>query len=425
MESMSTRVPASVVILAALSAPMALHCGGGASPEAGAGSGVEQSDAGVSSILSGAGASATPGASDAAIPSEAAILPGADGLLPPSAYDASSELVAPASDGDVPGAEAAGDDGGADAVWATWPMPNSPSSGLPHPQSYDTSVAGTALDRVTGLMWEREASVLVTADYASIGVLDQASAYCANLALAGFHDWRLPTRIELVSIVDFGADPAENSTVFTVTGAALLSSSQHPFAGATDVMVGVAWMGDGTTTTTGGSVDYYGESNGQLQAPEAVRCVRGQVTPSGPHYTIGGGTVHDNWTGLTWLQSPSGLLYPSDVGSYCSGQTQAGGGWRAPSPNELETLWGDFSNPDDPVDLDPVAFAATLQLQSASMGSSQLYVGPPGGSTTMQWVCVAGQAAIGERSDVYYVPPNIYNPTPSLSDYQVYAQCVR
>ena len=406
-------------IVATVFAPVAWQCDAGVHPAAGTDP-VGQSDAGAP--RSG-GASLSP--VDTVAPSDAAAASSADGMSSLSANDGSSDLVAQASEAGVSEGEVAGDDGGANAEWATWPMPNSPSSGLPHPQSYDTSVAGTALDRVTGLMWERDASVLVTADYATLDVLGQASAYCTNLDLAGFHDWRLPTRIELVSIVDFGADPAENTTAFTVTAAALLSSSQHSIGATVGGIVGTAWMGDGTSSTTGGSVDYYGVTNGMLQAPDAVRCVRGHGTASGPHYTIGSGTVHDNWTGLTWLQSPSGLLYPSDVGSYCTGLTQAGGGWRAPSPNELETLWGDLSNPDDPVDLDPVAFAATLALESASMGSSQLYVGPPGGSTPTEWVCVTSQAAVSQRSNVYYVPPSIYGPAPSLSDYQVYAQCVR
>ena len=51
-------------------------------------------------------------------------------------------------------------DAGVSPGWAMWPMPNPPTSGLPHPQSYDTSVPGTVLDRVTRLIWQREATVL-------------------------------------------------------------------------------------------------------------------------------------------------------------------------------------------------------------------------------------------------------------------------
>ncbi len=451
MEIKAARFPVGIVVLATVLAPASQQCDNEASPGAVADGGVGSADTATSASASHGGGVPDGTPVEAAAPAAASVpsssrdgsststaydasdaydASGAydtsDAYAASGAYDASSEPVAPSPDASASGTEEAGtDDGGPSAVWANWPMPNSPSSGLPNPQSYDTSVAGTALDRVTGLTWERDASVLATADYASAsGVLEQASAYCAGLDLAGFHDWRVPTRIELVSIMDFTLDPAENSTVFTVTAAALLSSSQHGIGSATGAIVGTAWMGDGTTSTTGGSVSYYGVSNGELQAPDAVRCVRGYVTASGAHYAIANGTVHDNWTGLTWLQSPSGLMFPSAVGSYCSGLTQAGGGWRAPSANELETLWGDFYDP-DAVDLDPDAFAATLELEQLRLSSSDVYVGPPGGSTATEWAYVTSQAAIGDQDDVFFILPTPYGPAPPITDDQVYAQCVR
>lgn len=81
-------------------------------------------------------------------------------------------------------------------TWALWPMPNPASSGLPHPASYDTSTAGVVTDRVTGLMWQAAVSP-TTYTWAD------AKAYCGALVLAGHSDWRLPSRIELVSLVDF------------------------------------------------------------------------------------------------------------------------------------------------------------------------------------------------------------------------------
>jgi hypothetical protein len=76
-------------------------------------------------------------------------------------------------------------------------MPNPASAGLPHPASYDTTTPGVVRDQVTGLIWQ--AAVSATAAYTWLG----AKNYCAKLVLAGFSDWRLPSRIELTSLVDF------------------------------------------------------------------------------------------------------------------------------------------------------------------------------------------------------------------------------
>jgi hypothetical protein len=55
----------------------------------------------------------------------------------------------------------------------------------------------------------------------------QAVAYCPTLNLAGHSDWRLPSRIELVSIVDFGVTSGAtiNATYFPSTPASWFWSS--------------------------------------------------------------------------------------------------------------------------------------------------------------------------------------------------------
>lgn len=82
-----------------------------------------------------------------------------------------------------------------DKEWALWPMPNPPGTGLPNTASYDTSVPGIVKDRVTGLEWQRvvDPNKYTWAD---------AKTYCATLVLKG-GCWRLPTYVELVSLVDF------------------------------------------------------------------------------------------------------------------------------------------------------------------------------------------------------------------------------
>src|SRR5262249_10292290 len=54
-------------------------------------------------------------------------------------------------------------------------------------------------DPITHLMWERTVT-------SSSPTLNWADAHfrCQQLALAGFEDWRLPSRIELISLDDLG-----------------------------------------------------------------------------------------------------------------------------------------------------------------------------------------------------------------------------
>ena len=90
-------------------------------------------------------------------------------------------------------------------------MPNPGTSGLPYPQAYDlTTTVGVVVDKVTNLKWQQ------TIDGAAFSWPD-ARAFCSGLTLAG-GGWRLPTRIELVSIVDFtSANPVIDLRAFPGT----------------------------------------------------------------------------------------------------------------------------------------------------------------------------------------------------------------
>jgi hypothetical protein len=108
-------------------------------------------------------------------------------------------------------------------------MPNGPvdvAAGAPNPQSYTSNGDGTVTDGVTGLMWQQSvpATLLSWSD---------AVASCQSLTLAGHADWRLPSLIELVSIVDPSIfSPSINAAAFPSTprDAAFWSSTSSPSA---------------------------------------------------------------------------------------------------------------------------------------------------------------------------------------------------
>jgi hypothetical protein len=102
----------------------------------------------------------------------------------------------------------------ANPAWALWPMPNCPADvalGAPNAASYVDNQNGTVTDSITGLMWQQTA-VSGTRDWAT------AVAFCPTLNLGGQTDWRLPSAIELASLLDLGrTPPLINPTSFPST----------------------------------------------------------------------------------------------------------------------------------------------------------------------------------------------------------------
>ena len=106
-------------------------------------------------------------------------------------------------------------------------MPNGLSDvgvGAPNSETYTDNGDGTVTDTVTGL-------ICLKAVAAGLFTQPQAVAFCPTLNLGTHNDWRLPTIIELVSIVDLGqANPSINGTAFPATPASAFWSSS-PLAG--------------------------------------------------------------------------------------------------------------------------------------------------------------------------------------------------
>jgi hypothetical protein len=97
-------------------------------------------------------------------------------------------------------------DAGQVAYWADWPIPNPTLTELPHPQVYTTTTQGIAQDAVTGLQWQANVD-------GTLYTWNDAVIHCASLPDFG-GGWRLPSRIELLSIADYTLSPAINASSF-------------------------------------------------------------------------------------------------------------------------------------------------------------------------------------------------------------------
>jgi hypothetical protein len=84
-------------------------------------------------------------------------------------------------------------DGAAPVSWAKWKMPNYGEAGLPNLPTYtvaDAGDGGVVTDNITGLVWQQSTQTPVT--------FEDALGVCHA-------PWRLPKRIELVTLIDYSA----------------------------------------------------------------------------------------------------------------------------------------------------------------------------------------------------------------------------
>jgi hypothetical protein len=137
-------------------------------------------------------------------------------------------------------------------AFAQWPMPDSTQGSLAAP-SYVAS-AETVLDTVTNLVWQRTLPALYEGctgkfqDSDAPGTacfLEEAKKYCASPALAdalGGSGWRVPTLIELVSLLDVNRPEGPNGPMID-TAAFPQTPNEFSFISATSLMIQPASVG--------------------------------------------------------------------------------------------------------------------------------------------------------------------------------------
>ncbi|WP_437683266.1 DUF1566 domain-containing protein [Sorangium sp. So ce131] len=194
--------------------------------------------------------------------------------------------------------------------------------------SYEERDGDVVADSVTGLVWE-QATENVSYN------LEGADVHCKALATnarGGRTDWRLPTRRELVSILDLGHSAAFPD-IFTSTfpGGFYWSAS--------DVVDDVkrAWG----VRASDGNV-YYREKT-DVEMSRAL-CVAGEVmAPPELSAADGDPRVLDTTTGLVWQRNVTGIGYAwSEALARCEALELAGkDDWRLPNAKELLSLIDD------------------------------------------------------------------------------------
>jgi len=208
-------------------------------------------------------------------------------------------------------------------------MPNPASSGLPNPSSYTDNGDGTVTDEVTKLIWQK--SVTSSQAYTWCDAIN----YCATLTLAG-RTWHLPTRIELLSIVDFTrTGPGANTTAFPgIPGGKYHWTASPWVVSQIATKPQYSWMVNFSDGLTSNADD--------RTALEYARCVSGPSPgplPS-PRYTqVAAGEVQDVDTKLIW--ATTGTTATTDFATAqttCTNLALNGHTWRTPSIKELSTL---------------------------------------------------------------------------------------
>jgi hypothetical protein len=226
-------------------------------------------------------------------------------------------------------------------------------------------------DHATGLIWQGCGSTSRGADCeidVTGGSLQwkQAIAHCDALAWGGFHDWRLPDRFELESLV------METGTVF------FIDDDAFPYSGLEWTLSRSAeeWTEYGSAFV---AWYYHGAIyNQDIYKDSSARCVRGVPNPrprarwERDTAIVHQPVVHDHATGLVWQGCPKGLGGDDcQLGSVetttwkgafetCAFLSSLGWGgrddWRVPSRHELSSIVDDrFFEPA----LDPEAFDVT------------------------------------------------------------------
>ena len=165
---------------------------------------------------------------------------------------------------------------------------------------------------------------------------DKATTYANDLVLGGFSDWRMPTVLELHSILHLDKNnPALNTTYFTSPTAQYWWSGQKQVNDATKACCANAGGGVGNhpiseTVSAGGTKKFH---------VRAVRDVSSPTTIATRFLDNKNGTTTDQLTGLIWQQVPTDSMTWEQALINAEALSLGGSNlWRMPNIKELQSI---------------------------------------------------------------------------------------
>ena len=197
-----------------------------------------------------------------------------------------------------------------------------------NPPFYLNNGNGTITDTITGLMWQQVDGGEMT--------FDKATTYANDLVLGGFSDWRMPTVLELHSILHLNKNnPALNTTYFTSPTAQYWWSGQKQVNDATKAWCANAGGGVGNhpiseTVSAGGAKKFH---------VRAVRDISSPTTIATRFLDNKNGTTTDQLTGLIWQQVPTDSMTWEQALIAAEALSLGGSSlWRMPNIKELQSI---------------------------------------------------------------------------------------
>lgn len=217
-----------------------------------------------------------------------------------------------------------GKSGPADRRFALWVVP--PVG--PSVASY-TIGPDVVVDAATGLAWERKPAITAFGSWA------QMKAYCEGLAYEG-RTFRVPTRIELFTILDFTIQEDEHTFLNPLVFEPRANESGNTWVWSTSRVLAQK------TQETYFSIDVsigYTDAVPTTQS-RGVRCVSGgPTTMPDPRLLVTPTAVVDRAARLEWDRAASAPVPWADAGGACTNKpTEGGAAWRLPTIRELQTL---------------------------------------------------------------------------------------